>query len=237
MRKAILTLTLVGMLALPVLAQRFGGGFMGGATGDALLANKSVQDELKLSDAQKKDIKTASDARQEAFRKAREDKDQEGVQKAQQDFTKAMTKVREGLKSDQRKRLVQIEVQLATKNNSVRIFNNPDIQKALNLTEKQKKTLKSTLSDLDKDTKELFEDAKGDFKKLRGMREKMTEMNKEAFTTVTKTLTDEQKKTWKTLGGEKFEGKGFPFEGFGGGFGKEKGKGRKDKGRKKKDDF
>ena len=54
MRKCVLTLALVGLLALPVYAQ-FGFGGRGG-TG-MLLTNKSVQEELKLTDAQKSDVK------------------------------------------------------------------------------------------------------------------------------------------------------------------------------------
>ena len=54
MRKVFLTMALVGLLVIPVLAQ-FRGGFGGGQlTGDALLMNKSVQEELKLTDDQKK---------------------------------------------------------------------------------------------------------------------------------------------------------------------------------------
>jgi len=240
MRKAFLTLALVALVALPVLAQRGGRGFMGGG-GDVsaqLLANKGVQEELKLTDSQKKDVKAATDARQKAFEKAREDKDFEAFGKINEDFTKAMKKVKDKLTSTQSKRLMQLEVQVAAKNKSVRIFQNPDVQKALKLTDKQKKKLKSTLSDLEKDTKELMEDAKGDFKKMRQAFGKMREMGQEAYTTVTKTLTEEQQKTWKTLGGEKFEGKGVPFESPFGKFGKGKDKGGKRKKKNdKKDDF
>ena len=227
MRKALLTLALVGMMAVPLLAQfrgMFGGG---GMDGPGLLANKSVQEELKLTDDQKKDLKAATDARQKAFAKMREDGfDRDTMVKIGEDFNKAAKKVADGLKPAQKKRLLQIEVQLATKNNSVRIFQNSEVQKALKLTEKQQKTIKSTLSDLEKDIKELFQESKG-----REAFTKVREMNKEAFATVTKSLDADQKKAWETLAGEKFEGKGPPFE-----FnfkGKGKGKGRKDK---KKDD-
>jgi hypothetical protein len=233
MRKALLTLALASLLAVPALAQfRFGGmGFGGGADATALLGNQSVQDELKLSDAQKKDIKTATDARNEAFRKAREDMDFEGIRPAQEAFTKAMKKVQEKLTTTQSQRLMQIEVQVATKNNNPRIFQSEAVQKALKFTDKQKKLVKSTFADFEKDMKELFEENKGNFRKIG---EKMSEMNKEAMSTITKTFDADQQKGWKSLGGEKFEGKGFPFEmkGFGkGGFGKG------GKGKKKKDDF
>ena len=83
MRKKLLTLTLVAMLALPVLAQRRPGGFgMGGRQGgDMLLMNKSVQEELKLDDAQKKTLgeitKATADLREkamEAFKDGDKDK-------------------------------------------------------------------------------------------------------------------------------------------------------------------
>jgi hypothetical protein len=227
MRKALLTLALVALLALPVLGQR-PGGFMRGGGMDAtqLLGNKSVQDELKLSDDQKKDLKAATDARGKAMRKAFEDMDREAFPKISEDFTKAVKKVKDKLTSEQAKRLQEIEIQVAARNNSVRIFQNPDVQKLLKLTDKQKSLVKSTLSDLEKDIKEFAEENKGNFRKIG---EKMREMGKEAFTSITKTFDDDQKKAFKDAQGKAFELK---MEGFGGRPGG--GKGKRDK---KKDDF
>jgi hypothetical protein len=225
MRKVLLTVALLGLLAVPVCAQ-FGFGFGGGMDATQLLGQKSVQEELKLTDEQKKMIKEADDARTKAFAKAREDMDREGFRTAFEEHTKAMKKVVEKLDAKQAKRLFQIEVQIATKGNSPRIFANADVQKALKLTPKQKELAKETLSELEKDAKEVMEDAKGDFQKFGAAMKKIQGLGKDAFEKVTKSLDADQKKTWEALGGDKFEGE--IVNPFG------KGKGKKDK---KKDDF
>jgi len=227
MRKTLLTLGLVALLAIPVAAQFNFGNFQLDAT--TLLANKSVQEELKLTDDQKKAIATANEEMMKAFQKAREDMDFSGLAAARQDQVKAIKKVLDKLDEKQSKRLMQIEVQLATgKNKNPKIFANEGVQKALKFTSKQKDTIKSTLSDLDKDFKELDDDAKGDFKKGRENFRKKNEMRTEAYTKIEKTLDDDQKKDLGKLGGETFELK-MEFPGFG--------KKDKKKDDKKKDDF
>ncbi len=242
MRKVLLTLALVGLLAVPaVLAQRGGfgrGGFgfgRGGMVIDAstLLANKSVQAELKLSDDQKKDLKEINKARA-LLRAAREDDDKDAAKEAQASLEKATKKLKESLTSAQSKRLLQIEVQLAVKRNNAKIFENTEVQKALKLTDKQKKLVKTTFSEMEKDLRELREEAKSDPKKFREVFQKQREMSKEAFTTITKSFDDDQKKAWKDLPGEEFEGKGFPFEMGFPGFGQDRGKDRPKFGRDKR---
>lgn len=231
MRKTLLTLALIGLLTIPVLAQFPNlGGMMGGAVDAAtLIANKGVQDELKLTDDQKKAVTEAGEAFQKAFREAIQEKDFSGIGKANEERTAALKKVIDKLDAKQTKRLMQIEVQVATKASNPRLFTSEAVQKALKLTDKQKTLTKETLSEIEKDVKELMEDAQGDFKKFGKIREKMTEMNKESFTKVTKSFDEDQKKVWETLGGEKFDYvPENPFGGFGKG---------KDKGKKKKDDF
>ncbi len=216
MRKLCLTAVLVALLAMPVLAQfGFGRGMMGGQDVNALLGIADVQKALKLTDEQKKAVGEATKARQEAFRAAFQDMDREAMQKAGEAYIKAMTKIREGLTSDQQKRLHEIEVQAAIQNKNPQIFKQERIQKALKLTDKQKETVKETLNDLEKDIREMMEDAKGDKEKLFGSFQKMRDMNQETFTKITKTLTDEQKKTWKDIQGEEFKGSLNPFGKFG----------------------
>src|SRR5262245_51926510 len=138
MRKLCMTSVLVALLAMPVLAQ-FGFGRMGGGMdANALLGNADVQKALKLSEEQKTAIGEATKGRGEAFRAAFQDMDQEAIRKAQETYTKAMTKVREGLKSEQTKRLAEIEIQAAVQMNSPSIFKQERVQKALKLTDKQK---------------------------------------------------------------------------------------------------
>jgi len=217
MRKGILFAVLIGLLTLPVLAQFPGGGFRG-MDGSALLSSPDVQKELKLTDEQKAAVKKATDARMQAFR----DRDQEAAKKASEE----LTKVYKELKPEQKKRLLSIEVQVAEKTTQPRIFANPDVQKALKLTDEQKKDVKELMSDMEKDVKELFEDAKGDKEKATAAFRKLRTMSKETYEKISKKLSEEQKTALKELKGEEFKGN----VGFGGG---RPGKGK----REKKDDI
>jgi len=234
MRKTWMTLVLVGLLVLPLLAQRGGG--RRGQGNDNLLTNKSVQVELKLDEKQKKELAAIAEKQRETFRKMRElgkegefDKVKEIGKKSFEETSKALAKVRESLTSTQSKRLTQIEIQRATEKKLPRIFTNKEVEKILSLTDKQKETIKEALSDLEKDTKELLDDAGMNFKKRLAAGKKALTMGQEVFTKVTKGLTKEQAKTWETAGGEKFDLK--EENPFGGG-----GK-RKDKKKETKDDF
>jgi membrane-bound lytic murein transglycosylase len=209
MRKALLTLGLVVLLAIPASAQF-------GLPVDAtmLLSNKGVQDELKLSDEQKKSIKEANDDFAKALQKAREDMDFSGLATARQDQVKAIKKVHDKLDEKQAKRLAQIEFQQVTKGKmkNPRILANTHIQKALKLTDEQKKTVKDTITELDKDFKELDDEAKDDFQKQFANFRKKAELNNEAYEKIVKKLDDDQKKDFDKAGGEKFTLKvDFPF--------------------------
>jgi hypothetical protein len=205
MRKALLTLGLLALLAVPATAQ------FGFTPTDpiGLLGNKSVQDELKLSDDQKKALKEANDGFQEALKKAREDMDFSGLAKAGEERNKAIKKVLDKLDDKQSKRLAEIEFQVVTnKNNKMRnprVFANEHVQKGLKLTSDQKKTVKETITELEKDFKELDDDAKDDpMKQFQNFRKKMTK-NNEAYDKIVKALDDDQKKSFDKVGGDKFE--------------------------------
>ncbi len=240
MRRFWLTLALIGLLALPVLAQRggFGFGFGGPQTGDMLLMAKAVQKELKFDDKQLKQIANIESAAKEYRDKGMEsfkDGDKEEAMKmfgkAQEETAKGIAKFKESLTSEQKKRFHEIEIQVAAERTDAKIFGHSGIQKALKLTSKQQEAIKETLSDLDKDIKEVQEDAKGDKQKMFGTFKKIQGLNKDAYEKITKGLTEEQAKAWKELGGEKFDTKEL-FKGFGKG-----GKGGKGGKKKKNDDF
>jgi Spy/CpxP family protein refolding chaperone len=237
MRKMILTLALGIGLVLPALAQfgpGFGGGF-GQTSGDALLNNKSVQKELKLTEEQIKAIEELTSAQREAMKEAfplfREDREKatEIMKKAQTEMTSGLKKVREGLTSEQSKRFSQIKIQVAAKNKDLKIFQDEEVVKVLGLTTKQQDTVKETLAGIEKDVQELRDEAKGDFRKMRDIFKKSTELTSEGWDTVVKSLSDDQKKSWEDAQGEKFELK-MDKGGFGGGK-------QKNKGGKKKDDI
>jgi len=231
MRKGILFAVLIGLLALPVLAQFPGGGFRGAMDGNALLGLPDVQKELKLTDDQKEVVKKATDARREAMRNAFSggNFDREAMQKATEEYNTAMSKVRKDLKPEQTRRLLGIELQAAEKAKSPRVFASPDVQKAIKMTDEQKQTVKELMSDMEKDLKELRDDAKGDREKLTALGKKMVSMNQEAYTKITKKLTEDQKTALKELKGEEFKGNLNPFGG-------RQGKGGKGN-RPKKDDI
>jgi len=216
MRKLLLTVALAGLMAGVVMAQGFLGGRMGGA--GFLVSLPDVQKELKLTDDQKKAFTDAAAKGRGIFRAEPDER-----AKLVEEYNKAMTKAIDGLKSEQKARLLGIEAQVAEKNKQPQIFTRAEVQKALKLDDKQKDTVKDTLGNVEKDAKEIFEDAKGGgFEKFAEVREKVGKLNAEAYEKITKTFSDTQKKAWKDLQGEKFEVKMPNFKG---------------KGKKSKDDF
>jgi hypothetical protein len=200
--KAGLALGLVAFVVSPAMAQRGGGG--GGFGGAGLLQNKSVQEELKM-DKDQVDKVTA------ALTKVREDhKDDLAKLRDQntsrEDRAAVMKTVNEAnqkalagiLKPAQEKRLKQIQHQLA----GLAAFADPEVQKALDLKDKQKDELKTLADDFAKERREIGQNAGGDFQEAR---KKITALQKEKMETAMKTLTDEQKKTYKEMLGEPFE--------------------------------
>jgi len=211
MRKTIVVLALLALLSGPVAAQIPGIG-RGGQGGDMLLLNKGVQEELKLDDKQKDSIKKVQDdslAEREKIKEAIMDKDFEKVkeifEKINKDTSKGLAKVREGLNKDQARRFQEIEIQQATKQSNPDIFTRAAIQKDLKLDDDQKKTVKTATANMEKDIKELTDEAGGDITKMFGMGKKIAEIRRDAFAKITKSLNDDQKKTWKDMAGKEFD--------------------------------
>jgi hypothetical protein len=137
------------------------------------------------------------------------------------DRNKALTKFKGTLTKTQKQRFLEIEIQQATKNTDPAIFVREEVQTGLKFDAKLKKLTKTTTDELDKDVKEINDDAKGDFKAMFEARGKINKLNKEAYTKITKALSDDQKKSWKTMAGKEFELK-MDFGGKKGKFGKKK---------------
>jgi hypothetical protein len=212
------------VLACPVLAQAPGGGGGRGGFGmgqmsepSALLLNKSVQDELKLTDEQKADLHKVGEKRTAAFQKARDSGDREKgralMQAASEEINKEVDKWKEtALKPDQNKRLRQIQLQVM----GVHAFADADVQKELKLTDKQKGEAKEIVDATDKDTREIrqgMRDARDNPEKRQEIIKKVEAVRKEGMDKMASQLTDDQKKTWKELTGEKFEIKFEPPQG------------------------
>jgi hypothetical protein len=211
------------LLVYPVLAQQPGGrggrggrGFGGGAMDAAqLLLNKSVQEELKLTDDQKAALTKVQEKQREAMQKARDAGDREKAREVFrtvfEETKKEVDKWKEtGLKPEQAKRLRQIELQ----NMQFRAFADADVQKELKMTDKQKDEVKEISEGVTKDITELRNSAQNP----RELFPKIQALTKEASEKVAGLLTEDQKKSWKELTGEPFEVKReFPGGGQGGG--------------------
>jgi Spy/CpxP family protein refolding chaperone len=196
-----LAVGLVGGLVAPALAQPGAGGFGGGP--GLLLMNPGVQKELKLTDEQVAKVRDAlakvREDRKDDLEKLRDrDLPREDRAKLMQKINEANTKALEGiLRADQSKRLKQITLQTR----GAQAFNDPEVQKALKLTDEQKDKLQKIGQESGQKMRELFQEG-GDAQE---MMKKMAELRKETMTKAAGVLTDEQKKTWKEMTGSPFE--------------------------------
>jgi hypothetical protein len=210
-----LVLGLAVVLTQPVLAQgqrqRGQGGGRGPGQGglSGLLSNESVQKELKLDESQIEKIKAAvtkvTDAHKDDFAKLRDLPQEERRTKGQEigktiteEVMKAATDV---LKPEQIARLKQIELQTA----GTQAFSRPDVQKALNLTDKQQEAIKTINDDAAKARREIAPQGGGGGGNNQETRDKLTALRKETAEKIQGVLTDAQKKTWKDMVGETFQ--------------------------------
>ncbi len=233
--KVFLALGVVALISTPALAQRGGGGGRGGANLATLAQNKSVQEELKVKDDQATKIK-------DAMAKVNEDlKDDvaklrggrgggnnvtpEERAAARKKVNEAQEKALKGVLDD--KQMTRLE-QIYHQQQGVGVFNDEGVKKTLKLTDDQSKKITEISDDLAKQRRDLFGGGGGGG---RGNitpenRQKLQAMTKDAMSNVEKTLTDDQKKSLKTILGEPFDYK--PDAGGRGGRGGNPGKPRTD---------
>jgi len=204
-----LAAALVAMAVSPALAQerqrqrpggRFGG-FGGGMV--YLLTQKSVQEELKLSEEQVKKVEELRTKQRESFQGLR-DLSQEERQKKMREQGEATQKAVAGiLKPEQLKRGRQISLQLQ----GAGALRNEEVAKALNITDDQKEKIR--------------EIQRKSFEEMRGLgrgeeaRTKIQELRKATNEKVMAVLTAEQKTKLKEMQGKPFTGKIEPPQ-FGG---------------------
>ncbi len=217
---------LVLALALPAHAQRQGrgrGGFgfgMGAPQGPMLLLNKSVQDELKLTDDQKQQLSKIQTQQREAMQKAFQEgagdreKMREAMQAAMEKTNKNIAKVVDTLKPGQKQRFHQIQMQLG----GLRALLNAELSKDLNLTDKQKEEIRGIQEDAQKDVREILQDAQGDRERMQAARQKIQKVQQEATAKALKVLNSDQQTKYKEMTGTKFDFK--PDQGGFGGFGR-----------------
>jgi len=180
--------------------------------------NKALKEELKISDEQKDKLlevmKPINEKRRELFPRGQQQTDEQRKEAAEkrakldEDAKKAIEEV---LKPEQAKRLGQINYQMM----GIRAYANKDVETALKLTDDQKDQIKAILETYGKDVGELRQGAprvqfgqrpsEEDQKKLDDIRKKTEALTKETEEKVSVKLTDEQKKLWKDMTGEKFD--------------------------------
>ncbi len=219
--KLLLTAGLAVAFVSLTLAQQPGRGFGGNQFSEtSLLMNKSVQEELKVTDAQKEKLAKIQEKFRADLKELTKDSGAEAFAKVNETRTTAAAEVIKDLKPEQHKRLVQIFVQVNLNPpmmgggggrgfggpNPLTVFANADVQKELKLTDKQKDMIKTISTDTAKDAKEIRDNIpKGDKDARKAATEKITGLNKAAVEKIESSLTDDQKKLWKDLPGEKFE--------------------------------
>jgi len=161
-----------------------------------LAAQKSVKEDLKLSDDQEKSIASLAEKLHEGFRGMR-NASPEDRQKFQEQVAANEKSLADTLKPEQLKRLKQIALQ---QQGSFAIGRG-EVAEELKLTADQKEKLKALQDDAQGKMRQAMsggnrEEARGKIADLRkATNEKMLEL-----------LTDEQKTKWKELTGEPFTG-------------------------------
>jgi hypothetical protein len=234
--KILVALFLAGGMLAVVQAQQGGrgfGGFGGGPT--MLVMDKSVQEDLKMTDDQIEKVKTWTKDFREKANEIRKDKGvefgggkggggkgftpptpemMEKIAAANAEISKvAYKELGDVLKKEQVERLKQIDRQYM----GVNAFTDPEVESALKLTDSQKISIKSYTGDFAKDRTDINKEAgfgggkggggKGtfDLEKFQEVQKKVQKVQKEYISKAVDNLTDEQKKTWKSLIGEPFD--------------------------------
>lgn len=208
----------IGMSAV---AQAQQAGFGLGSRTQMLVTSKVVQEELKMSDDQVAKVKEWANRFRDTAEKIRKDKgvdfsapggfNAELIEKllaANVEIDKvAYKELGDVLKPDQIKRLKEIHRQLA----GFQAFSEAEVADALKLTEAQKTAIKGLSGDLGNERRELMKEAglgggKGlDPEKLKNLRTKTQNLEKEYVARAVDRLNDEQKKTWNRLIGAPFD--------------------------------
>jgi hypothetical protein len=196
----IVVAAVVAVAAPAAQAQQRGGRGMGGGrmTPTMLLGQKSVQDELKVSEDQVGKITQLAAKQREAFAELRNLQGEERQKKLQELNQANEKQLAEILKPEQLKRLKQI----AWQQQGGQALAESDVAEALGLSGEQKEKIKTINEDAQKEMRELFQPG--------GNREeaqkKMAEMRKATEEKRMAVLTDTQKAKWKELLGEPFKG-------------------------------
>jgi len=199
------------------------GGFGQQNISTLVVANKALQEELKITDAQKEKFKALAEKQAdqikkgfEGFKEAAGDMDKlkeifEKNKKAGEKLNDEIVKVvDETLTEDQRNRLKQIDRQRS----GVGGFLKEEVSKELDLTESQKGKIKTVVDEYLKDVQEVMKNSGTSFKdgkftfdkdKFEESQAKRKKLTKAAMGDIDDILTDDQRKKWKDLTGAAFD--------------------------------
>jgi hypothetical protein len=210
--KVVLVFGLALLLAVPAFAQqrqRGGRGGRGGGMGlGGLISNESVQKELKLTPDQVEKATAAARSVQEKhpldFQSLQdlspEERREKMMARTKTVDEETVKELKGILSADQIKRLKQIELY----NQGANAFNNPDVQKALNLTNDQKEKIKTIAADAQEEMRGLRGQG-GQGGDRAEMQKKMAEFRKHTMEKVIAVLDNNQKDKWKEMTGTPFE--------------------------------
>jgi hypothetical protein len=204
MLSAFLGLSLVALLSGPAAAQG-GRGFNRGSLG-ALLANESVQKELKLDDKQLEKAKELSEKWNSDMQEKREglqDLSPEERRPKMMEINREMTAstlkaAGEFLKPEQVARLKQITMQ----QRHAQAFLDPEVAKQLNLKDSQKTEFATIVQEAGAEMRTIFQENQDD---REAAMKKIQELNKKTAEQIVAKLNDEQQKAWKEMLGSPFE--------------------------------
>jgi hypothetical protein len=206
--------TMLLLSVMVVTAQQPGGGKGGGGFG-GMFGGGGKKSLLEL--VRNADVKKALDITDEQLAK----------------IDPAIAKAIAGILNEkQMKRLKEIDLQVR----STSAFTDPEVAKALGLSDDQVSSIKTISDDTRKEmaelTKGMFGGGKGgkggfDLEKMKENQEKITNLNKESKDKIMDVLSADQRRNYKAMLGEEFKFSTPNFGGFGGGGGK--GKAKEDK--------
>lgn len=190
-----LALAIVVLASDPVSARQRGRGAGGfGISPMMLLGQKSVQEELKLTDDQVKKVQELAEKQRGSLQELR-NLDQDERRKKMQEMAQANQKALGAiLKEGQAKRLKQITLQ----QQGPAAFRTPEVASALKITDEQKQKMSEIQENATNQTRDLGRDEEA--------RKKRQELRKATNEKMMGVLTSEQKDKWKELTGEPFKG-------------------------------
>ncbi len=178
------------------------------------MTQKSVQDELKLSDEQIKKATEQVEKQRESFAGLRDLSQEERQAKMQENAKANQAVLAEILKEDQLKRFKQISLQ----QRGGQALADPEVAQALGLSTEQKDRIQAIQEASQGELRELFEAGAGggDRQELQKKAETLRASVNEKSTAV---LTPEQQTKWKEMTGAPFKGE-IRRQGRGGGGGR-----------------